>query len=142
MHEQWRTLYVCLRTCTLENTAERHLRKKETFVAQEDIYWARSKVALLLISVTDSAGTGPEQPCSLMLRHILEQSYSRKEEDALCSCHSAEIKSGATLLIYYRPSLELSIASGVPPSSSEGTQSIKLSSRQRSKECERWFLMP
>nr|CAD7264351.1 unnamed protein product [Timema shepardi] len=40
---------------------------------------------------TDSAVTVLEQPCSFMLRRFLEQSYSRKEVDALCSCQSAEI---------------------------------------------------
>nr|CAD7197109.1 unnamed protein product [Timema douglasi] len=54
--------------------------------------WNRSKVALLLVFGTDSAVTGPGQPCFFMLRSVLEQSYSRKEVDALCSCHSAEIR--------------------------------------------------
>nr|CAD7398472.1 unnamed protein product [Timema poppensis] len=54
--------------------------------------WNRSIVTLLLVSVTDNAITGMGQPCSFMLRRFLEQSYSRKEVDALCSCHSAEIR--------------------------------------------------
>nr|CAD7399493.1 unnamed protein product [Timema cristinae] len=39
----------------------------------------RSKVALLLVSVTDSAVTGPGQPCSFMLRRYFGAAYSRKE---------------------------------------------------------------
>nr|CAD7571200.1 unnamed protein product [Timema californicum] len=54
--------------------------------------WNRSIVTLLLASVTDNAITGPGQPCSFTLRRLLEQSYSRKEGGALCSCHSAEIR--------------------------------------------------
>nr|CAD7393587.1 unnamed protein product [Timema cristinae] len=48
--------------------------------------WNRSKLILLLVSDTGSAITGPGQPGSFMLRRILEQSYSREEVDALCSC--------------------------------------------------------
>nr|CAD7264008.1 unnamed protein product [Timema shepardi] len=61
------------------------------------------------LSLTGSTGTDPEEPCSSSLSHrqrwnrfwsnfvplcsgdILEQSYSRKEVDTLCSCHSADI---------------------------------------------------
>nr|CAD7394752.1 unnamed protein product [Timema cristinae] len=56
--------------------------------------WNRSKVTLLLVSGTDSAVIGPGKPCSFMLQRFLEQSYSGKEVDALCSCQCAEIKSG------------------------------------------------
>nr|CAD7577524.1 unnamed protein product [Timema californicum] len=76
--EQWRTLYVCLRTCTLENTAERHLRKKETFVAQEDTYWARQhhpfgldayteKLLFLLITAVELKNDTSTRGCNTFL---------------------------------------------------------------------------
>nr|CAD7456181.1 unnamed protein product [Timema tahoe] len=66
--------------------------------------WNRSKVTLLLVFVTDSVVTDTEQPCSFMLRRNLEQSYSRKEVDTLCSYHSAEIRIERTCLITHHRS--------------------------------------
>nr|CAD7404788.1 unnamed protein product [Timema poppensis] len=40
---------------------------------------------LVRLAATDSAGTGLEQPCSFIFCRFLEQSYSRKEVDALLS---------------------------------------------------------
>nr|CAD7577727.1 unnamed protein product [Timema californicum] len=43
-------------------------------------------------SLAQTAVTGLGKPYSFILQRFLEQLYSRKEVDALCSCHSAEIR--------------------------------------------------
>nr|CAD7430638.1 unnamed protein product [Timema monikensis] len=68
--------------------------------------WNSSKATLLLVSATDNAVKIRSNLVRLCTIDILEQSYSRKEVDTLCSCHSTEIKSATTLLIYYRHTLK------------------------------------